>query len=71
MFPKVTLESILSGFTNTMSDLKDLADNHEFDITKKTAKISDLQGEINDHDAEKTQALNILKNLETLLSKGN
>lgn len=67
MFGQKNLDTILSGFNKVIADLKDLVEHHDNHVVDKTQKISSLNIEINNHDAEKTQALVVLKNLENLV----
>ncbi len=71
MFRAKSLDRILSSFTVIMTDLHELTENHSNHIAEKKEEISALTTEINNHDAEKTQALLVLGNLEKLLTKGN
>lgn len=70
MFGQKNLDSILSSFHKIIFDLKDLVEHHDKNISEKKEEISTLSTEINNHDAEKVSALNVLKNLENLV-KGN
>lgn len=70
MFRQKNLDSILSGFNKVIADLKDLIEHHDNGLTDKRQQISSLGIEIDNHHAEKTQALSVLNNLENLV-KGN
>lgn len=67
MFKPKTLDSILSSLTKTTSDLNDLIAHHGENIAYKQQRINSLDVQIVNHDAEKKQANDVLKNLEKLV----
>lgn len=67
MFTK-TLDGILKNFTQTVTDLRSIADSNDQKITTFNDQITKLKVKTNDASAEKDKATKIADNLEALIS---
>ena len=67
MFTK-TLDGILKNFTQTVTDLRTIADTNNTKINKYNDEILELKDKTNDAGVEKDKATKIADNLEALIS---
>ena len=67
MFTK-TLDGILKNFTQTVTDLRDIAETNDKKISKCNEQILELKVKTNDASDEKDKATKIADNLEALIS---